>query len=97
MEGGFVASVSEATPLVRYVPKIVMILPGATLPEDREAAFTTRRFWAGRVLEITHNHAARRKVFTYPPLTWNGLCMLSLTIAIVWPTVTEVRMGFGHD
>jgi hypothetical protein len=56
--GGDCTFVATATPLVSFVPKIVMMLPGATLTEESEAAFTTRRFWALRVLEITHNNAA---------------------------------------
>jgi hypothetical protein len=72
VEGGLAASAAEATPVVSFIPKIVMILPGATLPEDREAALTTRKFWAERVIEITHNNVAACKAFIYPPLTFNG-------------------------
>jgi len=77
--------IGESIPLVSFVLKIVTILPGATLTEDSEATSTTRRFWAGRALEIAHWNVASSKSFIVSPLRSRPALTVGGLLAIVGP------------
>ena len=70
--GGFFTSEAFAVPVLRPVPKIEMMLPGAKLPAANDAALTTRRFCA----DASDAHASARLitlVFIEGPSRYVGL------------------------
>jgi hypothetical protein len=90
--GGCWTSGANATPVASFVPNIVMMLPGATLTADSDAALTTLKFWAGRMLETTHNSTASGNFFIDISRLRSRSLTVCILLAIVRPFPVEIRL-----